>query len=34
MKISKTDHISEWNSKGLSDEVIKPPATYDNSLAT
>ena len=29
-KISNTDNISEWKSKGLSDEVIKPP---DNSLA-
>ena len=31
-KISHTDHISEWTSIGLSDEVIKSPAT-DNSLA-
>ena len=28
-KISNTDNISEWKSKGLSDEVIKP---FDNSL--
>ena len=32
-KISNSDHISEWKSKRLSDEVIKPPATSDNSLA-
>ena len=32
-KISNTDHISKWKSKGLSDEVVKPPATDDNSLA-
>ena len=29
-KISNTYNISEWKSKGLSDEVIKPP---NNSLA-
>ena len=29
-KISNTDNSSEWKSKGLSDEVIKPP---DNRLA-
>ena len=29
-RISNTDNISEWKSKKLSDEVIKPP---DNSLA-
>ena len=29
-KISNTNNISEWKSKGLSDEVIKAP---DNSLA-
>ena len=29
-KISNTNSISQWKSKGLSDEVIKPP---DNSLA-
>ena len=32
-KISNTNHISEWKSKGLPDEIIKPPATSDNSLA-
>ena len=31
-KIGNTDHISEWKSKGLSDEVIKPPSSDDNSL--
>ena len=33
-KISDTNHISKWKSKGFSDEVIKPPATSDNSLAS
>ena len=28
-KIGNTDNISEWKSKGVSDEVIKPP---DNTL--
>ena len=32
-KINNTDHISEWRSEGLSDEVIKPPAIHDNNLA-
>ena len=32
-KISNTDQISEWKSDGLSDEIIKPPTTSDNSLA-
>ena len=32
-KIGNTDHISEWKSKGLSDEVIKPPTTSNNSLS-
>ena len=32
-KISTTDDISEWRSKGLSDEIIKPPTTSDNNLA-
>ena len=32
-KISNNDHISEWKSKGLFDEVVKPPATYDNAPA-
>ena len=26
-------HISTWKSKGLSDESIRPPPTFDNSLA-
>ena len=25
--------VSEWKSKGLSDRIIKPPSTSDNSLA-
>ena len=32
-KVSNTDHTSEWKSKVLSDEVIKPPTTDYNSLA-
>ena len=32
-RISNTDYISQWKSKGLSDEIIKPPTTSDNSLA-
>ena len=32
-KISNSDHISSWKSKGLSDKSTKPPATSDNSLA-
>ena len=32
-KIGNTRNISSWESKGLSDEVIKPPSTSDNSLA-
>ena len=28
-----TDHISSWESKRLSDESIKPLATFNNSLA-
>ena len=32
-KISNNDHISEWKSKGLFDEVVKPPAIYDNGIA-
>ena len=28
-KIDKTGYILEWKSKGLSDEVIKPPTTSD-----
>ena len=30
--ITSTKYISEWKSKGLSDESIKPPPTSDNSL--
>ena len=30
--IANTKYISEWKSKGLSDESIKPPTTSDNSL--
>ena len=33
-KISNNDHISEWKSKGLFDEVVKPQTTYDNGLAS
>ena len=29
-KIGNTDNISSWKSKGLSNEVIKPP---DNTLS-
>ena len=32
-KTDNTNHISELKSKGLSDEIIKPPTTNDNSLA-
>ena len=32
-KFANTYHISEWKSKGFSDESIKPPTTSDNSLA-
>ena len=32
-KISNGIHISAWKSKGLSDEIMKPPATSGNSLA-
>ena len=31
--IANTKYISEWKSKGLSDESIKPPSTFDNSLS-
>ena len=31
MTIFETDHISEWKSKGLSDEIIKPPTASDDS---
>ena len=27
LKIGNAEYISSWKSKGLSDEVIKPPAT-------
>ena len=30
--IGNADHISEWRSSRLSDEIIKPPTTTDNSL--
>ena len=32
-KTGNTENISSWESKGLSDEVIKPPVTSDNRLA-
>ena len=32
-KIGKTKKISLWKSKGLSDKVVKPPTTNNNSLA-
>ena len=28
----QTKNVSSWQSKGLSDKTIKPPATSDNSL--
>ena len=31
--IANTKYISEWKSKGLSNEGIKPPATSDDSLS-
>ena len=31
--IAHTKYISSWNSKGLSDESIKPPPTSDDSLS-
>ena len=30
--IANKKYISSWQSKGLSDEIIKPPVTSDNSL--
>ena len=30
--INTTNYILSWKSKGLSDEVIKPPTTSDNSI--
>ena len=32
-KISNTKSISSWKSKGLYDEVIKPPTINSNSFA-
>ena len=32
LKIGNTDYMSEWKPKGLSDEVIKPPTTFENSV--
>ena len=32
--IVNTDYVSSWKSKGLSDEIIKPPSTSDNSLTS
>ena len=32
-KIVNTDHISEWKSKGFSDDITKSPSTNNNSLA-
>ena len=32
-KISNTKSISSWKSKELSDEVIKSPTIYNNSLS-
>ena len=31
-KISNTDYILSWKSKGLFDEIIKPPSACDNNL--
>ena len=31
--VANAKYISEWNSKGLSDDSIKLPSTSDNSLA-
>ena len=30
--VNTADYVSSWQSKGLSNESIKPPATCDNSL--
>ena len=30
--IANTLYISSWKCKGLSDETVKPPVTFDNSL--
>ena len=32
-KIGNSDHILTWKSKGLSDDNIKRPVTFDNSFA-
>ena len=32
-KIGDTESISSWESKGLSNEVVKPPSTSNNSFA-
>ena len=32
-RIGNTERISWWNSKGFSDEIIKPSTSSDNSLA-
>ena len=31
-RIENTDHVSEWKSNGLFDEIIKPPSASNNSL--
>ena len=30
--VGVTDYVSSWQSKGLSNESIKPPTTSNNSL--
>ena len=30
--VGVTDYVLSWQSKGLSNESIKPPTTSDNSL--
>ena len=32
-KVGDTDYSSEWKSKGLSDEIFKPPSTTNYSIA-
>ena len=32
MNFSNLYYVSSWNSKGLSNERLKPPTTFDNSL--
>ena len=32
-KVAESYHILAWKSKELSDEIIKPPAASNNSLA-